>query len=207
MLTTVVLASASPRRRELLGSLGIPIEIAPADVDETPRRGEAPAATALRLAREKAAVVAARMPGRIVLAADTVVVDPAGKLLGKPRDRKDAGRFLARLSGASHRVVTGVAVAVGGKLRASRATTIVVFRELDRRAIAAYAATGEGDDKAGAYAIQGQGALLATRISGSFTNVVGLPVGLAVRLLGEAGAVLPDWPGAFSRGVRRRRPG
>jgi septum formation protein len=188
----ILLASASPRRRELLASVGIRHDTAAAEIDESPRPGESPVPHARRLAREKAAAVAARAPGRIVLAADTIVVAPDGSILGKPRSRAEAVRFLLALAGRSHRVVTAVAVrSATGRTFDGSTTTIVRFLPYGPASARAYAATGECDDKAGAYAIQGIGALLVDRIDGNFPNVVGLPIPLAIRLLRRAGAKLP----------------
>jgi septum formation protein len=186
----LVLASSSPRRRELLGRLGLEPAVRPADVDETPRRGEAPVDLVVRLASSKAAASAARRePGdleEVVLAADTeVVLD--GRVLGKPRDRDDAARMLRWLAGRTHEVVTGVAVRRGGTARAVRVTTEVRFRELSDAEIAWYVATGEPDGKAGAYGLQGAGAVLVDRIDGSDTNVIGLPLAETVRLLRQVG--------------------
>ncbi len=188
----IVLASASPRRSELLASVGIACEIDSAGIDETARSGEAPVAHARRLAREKARAVAVRRPGRIVLGADTIVIDTGGRILGKPRSRAEAVRYLLALAGRGHRVVTAVAaISAEGRAFVGSSTTLVRFRTFGPATARAYAATGECDDKAGAYAIQGIGALLVERIDGNFSNVVGLPIPLAVTLLGRAGAILP----------------
>lgn len=186
-----VLASASPRRREILETLGLAFEVVPSDVDETPIAGLAPAALATRLAVEKAREVAAREPG-FVLGADTVVVVD-GEVLGKPRDDADAARMIARLAGRAHEVITGVALCSEGGLEALAVTTRVWFRALDAARIERYVATGEGRDKAGAYAVQGIGAGLVTRIEGSWSNVVGLPAAETIDLLARAGA-LGAWP-------------
>jgi septum formation protein len=185
----LVLASSSPRRRELLSSLGISFEVKGADIDESVRPEESPPAYVERLAREKAAAVAARFPGALVLAADTsVVLDE--QILGKPTDVADAERMLAALSGRGHSVLTGVAVA--GPLERSRVIgTEVRFRQLAAREIAWYARTGEPMDKAGAYAIQGIAGAFISEIRGSPTNVVGLPLWETVELLQQAGFPLP----------------
>jgi septum formation protein len=180
----IVLASSSPRRRQLLALLGLSPEIVPSNIDETWRNGEAPAAHAERLAREKAAAVARR--GAAVIGADTIVVI-GGEILGKPRDEAEAQAMLRRLSGREHEVYTAVAVAHGGRVASGVARTVVRFRALDRATIAAYVATGEPMDKAGAYGIQGYGAVLVERIEGDYFTVMGLGLGLLVELLGRVG--------------------
>jgi septum formation protein len=183
-----VLASASPRRRELLSRLGLEFEVRAVDTDETPRPGETPEALVLRLALAKAR--AAARPGELALGADTVVAAD-GALLGKPADDEDARRMLAALSGRSHEVWTGVALvevpaAAGtGRLRerARACRTEVVFRALSESEIDAYVASGEPRDKAGAYAIQGGAANFVARVDGDYTNVVGLPLPLVEELL------------------------
>lgn len=158
------------------------------DVDETARPGEAAHALVARLARTKAAAGAAAGDGRdeIVLAADTVVVLD-GRSLGKPKDRADATATLRALSGRTHEVVTGVAVVRGAVSAVTRVTTRVTFRPLTEGEIAWYVSTGEADDKAGAYGLQGAGAVLVDRIEGSDTNVIGLPLAETVALLREVG--------------------
>lgn len=182
----LVLASASPRRAELLARLGVAPVIRPADVDETPRPGEDPATLVTRLAGAKAATAARGSGDEVVLAADTVVVVD-GVALGKPRDRDDAAAMLRQLSGRTHRVVTGVAVLRGEVAAATRVTTEVTFRALTPAEVAWYLATGEPDDKAGGYGLQGAGAVLVDRIVGSDTNVIGLPLAETVALLREVG--------------------
>jgi septum formation protein len=184
----LVLASASPRRRQLLAWLGIAYDVDAADVDETPRPGETAVDMVRRLAREKAEVVARRVRERWILAADTTV-ELDGVVFGKPADTADAYRMLERLAGREHRVATGFAlVAPGGGLRALEVTvTRVTFRPLDARAIAAYVDSGEPEGKAGGYAIQGVGAGLIARVDGSFTNVIGLPLVEVGRVLADAG--------------------
>jgi septum formation protein len=187
--TSLVLASASPRRRDLLGQLGLTFTVAAADIDETPRPGEPAADYVLRLAREKARTVAARHPEAWVLAADTTVALGA-ELLGKPRDAAEARAMLSRLSGRTHEVHTGVALA--GRAEASTVVaTRVTFRTLSAEEIAWYAGTGEPLDKAGAYAVQGRGGFLVARVDGSPTNVIGLPLGETLALLAGAGVPLP----------------
>jgi septum formation protein len=184
----LVLASASPRRRELLGWLGVPFEADVADVDERPHPGEPPAALVERLALDKAQAVAARRADTWILAADTTV-EIDGDLLGKPLDRREALAMLGRLAGREHRVWTGFAlIAPGGAVHASRVVTSRVrFRSVPPEALAQYAASGEPDDKAGSYAVQGRGAALIEAIDGSFTNVIGLPLAEVERALAEAG--------------------
>jgi septum formation protein len=188
--TRLVLASASPRRRELLGQLGLAFEVSAADIDETPHLGEAAPAYVLRLAREKARTVATRNPGAWVLAADTTVV-LGEELLGKPRDTSEVREMMTRLSGRTHEVQTGVALAgpSGGDSLVVR--TRVTFRVLSPEEIAWYASTGESLDKAGGYAIQGKGGFLVAGIEGSPTNVIGLPLGETLGLLARAGVPLP----------------
>jgi septum formation protein len=190
MATEIILASASPRRAELLESAGIRFVVVPGHIDETPFPGELPAAHVLRLAEEKAREVAGREPGRFFIGADTVVVCD-GEIMGKPRDDDDAVRMLRKLSGVAHEVITGFAVLDRGEEAAvSRAvTTRVFFKQLADAEIAAYVATGCPRDKAGAYAIQGGAAYMVERIDGSYTNVVGLPLCEVVATLRTMGAV------------------
>jgi septum formation protein len=180
----IVLASSSPRRRLLLREQGVPFRVAPQNVDES-WDGEGPEAFARRLALEKAEAAAARRPRAWCLGADTVVALD-GRVLGKPGSRAEARRMLRFLSGRTHRVVSGVAL-VGPGFRAARVvTTRVRFRRLGAAEIARYAASGEPDDRAGAYAAQGLGATLVAAIEGDWFNVVGLPLGAARELLGAA---------------------
>ena len=175
---TLILASASPRRRELLCNAGIEFEILPAHVDESPRSGEGAEEYVRRLASEKAFAVARDCPaGSVVLAADTTV-EINGEILGKPEDAEDAWRMLRLLSGATHRVLTGIClVCAPTRLHALEVeTTLVTFRRLDEDEIGAYIAAGEPFDKAGAYGIQGLASKFVTRVEGCFFNVVGLPV-------------------------------
>ncbi len=188
MSPPIILASSSPRRRELLAQAGYSFVVDPADVDETVRPGETPESHTSRLAREKARVVAARTGRGIVLAADTVVAaDDA--ILGKPANARDAERMLSLLSGREHRVVTGVAVldASSGRIDVRTSVTKVWFRPLSAHEIRAYIATGEPLDKAGAYGIQERGALLVERIDGCYFNVVGLPLSLIGGMLAGFG--------------------
>lgn len=189
---TLVLASASPRRREILGEAGVPFEVRPSTIDEEPRVGEPPEALVERLAREKAVDVARALaagPPRPVLGADTVVVLD-GEILGKPRDEEHAVAMLSRLVGRAHRVMTGIALAwTDERSLESR----VVASEVEMRAastdeIRAYVALGESLDKAGAYALQGGAIRFVTRVVGSRTNVIGLPREETLALLDGAGA-------------------
>lgn len=187
-MSPLLLASASPRRAELLRAAGIRFEVVPADVDERQHDGEDAESYVRRLAAAKASWVAASHPGRAVLGADTtVVVD--GEVLGKPGDAAEAEAMLERLSGRSHRVLTGVCL-IGPDGRAETAvdSTTVEFRPLTNAEIAAYVASGEPMDKAGAYAIQGGAAAFVTRIDGDYDTVVGLPVAL-IQAMCSAGRI------------------
>ena len=186
----LILASESPRRRELLSALGAPFRVIPPRVNEVPLRDEAPARFAMRAAAEKAAEVAKTHPLAFVLSADTIVVID-GKILGKPRDRAHARRMLSMLQGREHKVYTAVCLLCEkrGYRDAGVEMTRVTFRSLTRNEIAAYAGTGECDDKAGAYAAQGAGMLLIDRVAGSFSNVVGLPMTRVVSMLVKAGLI------------------
>ena len=193
----VVLASRSPRRvdllRQLLDEHGVSdtFDVDPADVDETPRSGESPRDMVLRLAVDKAAAVAARHIGDdiIVIGADTTV-DVDGESLGQPADLAEAASMLRRLSGRTHWVHTGVCVTAGTR-RASRVeSTRVTMVPFTDELLGRYLATGESLGKAGAYAVQGEGAMLVARVAGSMTAVIGLPLGVLADLLGE---VAPGW--------------
>jgi septum formation protein len=193
----LVLASASPRRQELLRNAGILFTVEPTDIPEIPRSDESAKDVAERLAREKALAIGSNRPDQFVLGADTVVV-ANGHILGKPEDYADAARMLRLLSGRSHQVITGVCL-VGPKSNTtspSRAsdftvedtrseTTLVTMAELSEDDISFYIATGEPMDKAGAYAIQGIASRWIPRIEGDYPNVVGLPVALVYRMLRE----------------------
>ena len=183
---SLVLASGSPRRKQLLEMLGLPFRVVAPGVDETRESSELPEAYVVRLAREKARVVAAREPGELVLAADTTVV-LRGEIFEKPGTPAAAEAMLARLEGRTHQVMTAVAVARDRRLEHALDVTDVTFRALAGDAIAAYVATGEPMDKAGAYAIQGKGAALIEGIRGDFFGVMGLPLRLALELLERFG--------------------
>jgi len=182
----VVLASGSPRRRQLLELIGIEHEVQPANIDESVRPRETPARYAERLAREKASVIASRDPDRITIAADTTVVVNR-KVLGKPENEEDARRMLSMLSGREHTVITAIAVARGRKLRSAVEEVRVRFRRLREDEIDAYIATGEPMDKAGAYGIQGYGATIVECIEGDYFSVMGLPLARLVDLLRDLG--------------------
>ena len=188
---SLVLASSSPRRRAILEALGLRFRVVPSTAEEIGTEGERPDATAQRLARDKAREVASREAG-FVLGADTVVVVD-GEVLGKPEDPVDAARMLRLLGGRWHEVITGVAVVRGELEDAMCVTTRVRFCELSEARISRYVATGEGVDKAGAYAVQAVGAGLVTRVEGSYSNVVGLPAAETIDLLERAGAI-EVWP-------------
>lgn len=181
----VILASASPRRRELLGLIGVPHEVRPADVDESIHPDEAPAVYAERVARAKVAAVDPG-DGAFVIAADTIVVID-DEVLGKPRDATDAARMLRLLSGRTHTVYTAVAVRRGTRVVSAVEHVAVTFRPLPDDRIASYIATGEPMDKAGAYGIQGFGATIVERIDGDYFAVMGLALGALVRLMEEVG--------------------
>ena len=190
----LILASASPRRADLLRGAGIPAEIRPADVDESIRPGETPEGYACRVAREKAVAISAHSAGRAVLAADTVVVVDE-LILGKPADHEDARRMLRLLSGRRHAVITAVAL-VGSAGAADVSvdtrieTTTVEFAALSDAEIEWYIATREPMDKAGGYAIQGLASRFVTRVEGSYSNVVGLPISLVYQMCTKAGLLL-----------------
>jgi septum formation protein len=186
---TLVLASASPRRHELLARLGLETEIVAPDIDETPLPAESPPIHAERVAREKARAVALRHPDLPVLSADTVVV-LGDRILGKPADRREAAAMLADLAGTTHTVLTALALRWGereaGHLEAARVTFVPYSKEL----FAWYVATGEGDDKAGAYAVQGKGAVLVERVEGNVQAVMGLPLASLPALFARVGLEL-----------------
>ena len=182
----LVLASQSPRRAELLRNARIAFKIDAADIDEQQREGESPTEMVVRLAREKARVVAGRRPNDLVLGADTTVAIK-NEVLAKPRDRDDAAAMLRRLSGRTHSVTTGVCLIGHGRDIARLESTLVHMVEISEAEIREYVATGEPMDKAGAYAIQGMASRWVNRIEGCYFNVVGLPVPLVYSMLREAG--------------------
>lgn len=180
----IILASNSPRRRELLQQVGIAFQVIPPQVEEV-AEGDHPAQIVMSLSRQKALCVAQRSPGEIVLGADTVVVYDK-EILGKPADAQEAFDMLSMLSGRTHQVYTGVTIIDGeGRVRSFYEETEVTMYEHDRQELKAYVATGEPMDKAGAYGIQGRGAFLVERISGDYNNVVGLPVARVYRELAK----------------------
>ena len=182
----IVLASGSPRRKQLLEMLRIPFRVIPPDVDEHVLPGESPDAYVTRLSRAKAEAVVPRAPGEVILAADTTVV-LGGKIFEKPTSPQHAVEMLEQLQGKTHEVLTAVAVAENGRLEQVLDVSRVTFRPNDRRTLEAYVATGEPLDKAGAYAIQGLGAPLIERVEGDFFGVMGLPLRLALDLLAKFG--------------------
>lgn len=190
----IVLASASPRRQELLASVGLEFETVPGDIPEEPLAWEKPLDHALRLAREKALFVSRSAPGRFFIGADTIVVLD-GEIMGKPADPVEAVRMLHKLSGAAHEVITGYAIhdVKLDKTVSGTVVTTVRFKTLTTEEISAYVATGCPMDKAGAYAIQGGAAYMVKEIKGSYTNVVGLPLYEVVEGLVELGAI--TWRG------------
>ena len=199
MKPLLVLASSSPRRRELLRGLGVPFSVRVPDVDERPLPGETPAAHVRRLALAKARAAArglsAQSAARWVLGADTVIALD-GEILGKPRGPADARRMLARLAGRTHDVLTGVALvpAAGGRPRSAVVRSRVEMKPYVAAAVRRYIAAGEPLDKAGAYAVQGEGREFVERVRGSLTNVIGLPVERLTRLLVDCGIPVASAP-------------
>lgn len=182
----LILASASPRRRELLERVGVAIEVLPADIDETPHDREDPEAYVARIALAKAVAIAATYPARWVLAADTTVTID-GAILGKAEDGAEAAAMLRRLSGRAHQVITGFAIA-GARVVIETVTSDVDVVVLDEAMIADYVASGEWRGKAGAYAIQGIGAAFVRGVRGSVTNIIGLPLVEVLEALRAVGA-------------------
>ena len=187
-MTKVILASASPRRNDLLTQIGVRFEVRRPDIDESPFEDEDPAAYVRRLAICKA-LAAGCAPDELVIAADTTV-DIEATIMGKPIDDRDARSMLRRLSGRTHRVHTGVAVRLGAAELAEVCTTLVTFVTLDEPTIDWYVATGEPLGKAGSYALQGAGAALVSSVDGSASNVIGLPLHVVVDLAGRLGVAL-----------------
>jgi len=186
---TLILASASPRRRELLELIGLNFDVVPGDVDEAFREGETPQDHVRRLSREKAEAVSERYPDAWVLGADTVVVAD-GEVLGKPRTRDEARSMLCKLSGKAHQVYSGFTLLKkkGGTVFTDSVESTVTFKELSPEEMEWYIETDEPYDKAGGYAVQGMGAALIREIHGSYTNVVGLPLCEVVDALRQVGA-------------------
>lgn len=184
--TRIILASQSPRRRELLSLIGIPHAVRPADLDESLLPGEEPVPHAERLARSKSEAIAGREPGAVVIGADTIVVLD-GEILGKPATALEAQATLRKLSGRTHTVHTAVAVTRDGRTVSDVESVEVTFRPLTAEQIDAYIATGEPMDKAGAYGIQGFGAVIVERVHGDYFAVMGLALGMLVGLLEQAG--------------------
>ncbi len=187
----LILASASPRRRELLARIGVaPDAVIPADIDETPLKGELPRPYARRLAAEKCAAIAAQEPDALVLAADTVVA-MGRRILGKPDDAGEAAEFLLALSGRRHRVTTAVCARLGNRAAERAVETHVSMKRLSDEELSAYLRSGEWRGKAGGYAIQGIAAAFIPSITGSYTNVVGLPLTETAGLLAGLGYRVP----------------
>lgn len=194
----LVLASASPRRRDLLAQAGYEFQVLPAEISENLHSGEEPIAYVLRLAREKAESVAAspefamlrrtQAEPPMILGADTTVVAPGGEILLKPEDDADAARMLRLLSGATHQVITGIALVANGSTETAAEVTGVTVLPLSDRDIAAYVASGEPRGKAGAYAIQGQFGRWVPRVEGCYFNVVGLPLARVAGMIDRARA-------------------
>ncbi|MDQ3082435.1 MAG: Maf family protein [Gemmatimonadota bacterium] len=183
---STILASSSPRRRQLLTLVGIAHTVIPADIDELPLPGELPKGHAERLAREKAQTVADAFPNELVIGADTIVVLD-DRILGKPRDENHAREMLGELSGRTHTVVTGMACALNGEVVSAVETVEVTFRYLTAAEIDAYVSTGEPMDKAGSYGIQGFGATIVKRIDGDYFAVMGLSLVRLVSLMRDLG--------------------
>lgn len=187
----IILASGSPRRRELLHELGISFEIYKPDVDESHSEHEAPEELCLRLSQLKAKAGAEVFHDAVIIAADTIVVVD-GEILGKPHDRDDAFNMLRTLQNREHEVLTGISLCMNENIISHVEHTRVKFRALDDDEIQAYISSGECDDKAGAYAVQGKGSLLVERIDGDYFNVVGLPVCRLGKMLAEFGINLSE---------------
>ncbi len=195
----LVLASASPRRRELLLQAGFTFDIQATESDETPLAGEDAVTLAMRLARTKSEAVAQTAKGRVVLGADTVVLAPTGELLGKPQNAEDATRMLRLLSGKTHQVITGVCVCAPERTEIAAALTYVTFFTVSEVEIAAYIATDEPIGKAGSYAIQGRAGRWVPHIQGDYSNVVGLPLALVTTMLAAMGIAPNDVSVPFGR--------
>lgn len=182
----LILASSSPRRRDFLNNMGVSYQIIKPRIDESALEGEDPLVYVQRMAKTKAQVIAAEHDSEVVLAADTIVV--VGKqILGKPVDREDAKRILRTLSGKTHQVMTAVCIGKGSDVRMLTEITNVTFAPLSEDLIATYVASGECDDKSGAYAVQGIGAMFIEKVEGSVSSVVGLPICQVRKVLAEFG--------------------
>lgn len=188
----LILASASPRRLALLQQIGIAVQVAPVAIDETPKPSESALDYVQRMAQEKAVAAWSQHNGASALLAADTIGDLDGDILIKPTDRDDAETMLQRMSGRAHTIMTAVALINDAGLSSLVCSTKVFFRPLDRSLIRAYVATGEADDKAGAYGIQERGAVLVDRIEGSYSNVVGLPLAETLQLLRRQG-LGTDW--------------
>jgi septum formation protein len=190
MPPSFILASASPRRRELLGALGLDFAVIPSGVNEEFLEGETAKEHVLRLSREKALAVADKNPGAWVMGADTIVVID-GEVLGKPRSREEAGKMLSRLSGKKHRVLTGFSIVRNDMdiVKSDLVESSVFFKDLSRDELEWYIETEEPYDKAGGYAVQGRAAFFIKEIRGSHTNVIGLPLCEVMTALKAVGAI------------------
>lgn len=189
-MTKLILASGSPRRKEFMSYLGIPFEVEIPNIDESPLQGETPSELVLRLSRLKADYISKKHDDTVVVAADTVVCFN-GMILGKPSSRDDAFRMIKMLQGQTHTVYTGVTVQKGSLVRSKVVSTEVSFDPLDDDFIRNYASSGECDDKAGAYAIQGIASIFISEVKGSVSSVVGLPINEVVKFLREFGLNIP----------------
>lgn len=196
---TIVLGSASPRRLSLLQQLGLQVEVCPADIDESVLGNETGKQYVTRLACEKSIAVATNAVDRIVIGADTTI-EYDGKILGKPVDQNDCVEMLQMIQGRSHRVYTGVAATLHGRTESCVVETAVYLRALSTAEIVAYWTTGEPIGKAGSYAIQGLGAMFVSRIEGSYSNVVGLPLCETANLLSKFDLGIPDLLNASAKG-------
>lgn len=189
-MTKLILASGSPRRKEFMSYLGIPFDVEIPNIDESPMKGETPSELVLRLSRLKADYISQKHDDTVVVAADTVVCFN-GMILGKPSSREDAFKMIKMLQGQNHTVYTGVTVQKGSLVRSRVVSTEVRFDPLDDVFIRNYVASGECDDKAGAYAIQGIASLFISEVKGSVSSVVGLPVNEVVKFIREFGLDIP----------------
>ena len=192
-MSRLLLASGSPRRRQLLAQLGLELEVAASNVDEAVQQGESPRGYVARIARAKGEAVGGKFPGRVVLSADTSVVK-GGRIFGKPLGEEGAVEMLRELSGGEHLVLTAVRVAGPRGAFEEVVETRVLFREIPAEEARWYARTGEPLDKAGGYGIQDRGGMFVSAIHGSYSNVVGLPLAEALALLSKAGLPLPWRP-------------